>query len=74
MEETLVKLIGDLVGTIGVPGALLIVLAWSWLKSQPVLFEFLTSTTKSLQQIADSMQSLRDDIDELREDVKSLAA
>jgi hypothetical protein len=74
MEETFVKLVGDLVASIGVPGALLMVLAYGWLKSQPVLLTFLTSTTKSLEQIAMSMVDLRKDLDELREDVRKLTA
>lgn len=74
MEDTFVKLIGDLVASIGIPGALLMVLAWSWIKAQPQVFQFLTGTNESLKQIATCMGGLatKQDVGELRNDVRDI--
>lgn len=74
MEETFVKLVGDLVANIGVPGALLMVLAYSWIKLQPHVIQFFTSTPQQLERIATSMTSLatKDDLKEVRDEVKEI--
>ena len=66
VDNEFVKIVTELVGSIGVPGALLLVLAWSWVKAQPLLFKFFESVSHSLETLAHSQQEIREDIREIK--------
>lgn len=65
MEET-IKLVADLIGNLGVPGALLVMFGWGGVKLVPSFIQFLEGITASLAKIEVTLAALVDTVDDLK--------
>lgn len=65
MDQALVKTITDLVGSVGVPGAILLILAWGGKQLVPSLVKFFEGVTQSLAQIQVTLIDMKDEMKQL---------
>lgn len=72
MDEAIIKMLTDLVGSVGVPGAILLVLAYMGIKAQPQLIGFVTKVPVALEKIAGVMEDVKEDVKEVRREVGEL--
>lgn len=59
------KAITDLVGSVGVPGAILLILAWAGKQLVPTLVKFFEGVTQSLAKIETTLVDMKDEMKEL---------
>lgn len=72
MDETIIKVLTDFVSAVGVPGAILLVLAYMGIKAQPHLINFLSQVPVALEKMGGLMQEVKDDVKETRREVGEL--
>lgn len=65
MDQVTIKQVTDLVGGVGVPGALLFFVAWGGVKLIPTIVRFLEGITASLAKIETTLVDVKDEIREL---------